>query len=335
MRWLVRIAVALTFITGACLAAFQFSPWPGALVIRTMMDRGGVAMDEALRKHLPKSWTSITNEQYDPSDPDAFLDVHLPASSKPGDRLPVIVWIHGGAFISGDKSQIANYAKIIAHEGYAVAGVNYSLGPAANYPKPVLQVQAALKFLQDNAQRLRLDMSHVILAGDSAGAQLAAQTAAIIASPDYAKATGIVPAIARGQLRAAILHCGIYDARLIRTDGAFGFFMRTVGWSYFGSKDFLGNPAIPQFSVVDHVTKDFPPVFISGGNADPLLPHSLAMADALAAKGVRVEKLFFPQDHAPPLQHEYQFNLDSEAGRLALQRSLGFLREIAQPGPAK
>ncbi len=331
MRWLVRIAVALSVLAITLLAAYQISPWPGAIVIRTMMDRGGVAMNDALRKHVPASLTTIAGEQYDPADPDAFLDVHLPGSSKAGDRLPVIVWIHGGAFISGDKSQIANYASIVADQGYAVVALNYSLGPGANYPKPVRQVQAALKFIVENAQRLRLDMTHVVLAGDSAGAQLAAQTVAIVSSPDYAALTGIIPAITRQQLRGAILHCGIYDAKLIRTDGPFGFFMRAVGWSYFGKKDFLSSPAIPQFSVIEHVTRDFPPVFISGGNADPLLPHSLAMADALAAKGVKVERLFFPKDYTPQLQHEYQFDLESEAGRLALKQSLDFLRAISLP----
>jgi acetyl esterase len=42
-----------------------------------------------------------------------------------------------------------------------------------------------------------------------------------------------------------------------------------------------------------------------------------------------VDALFFPQDYAPPLPHEYQFDLDTEAGRLALERSVGFLSALA------
>jgi hypothetical protein len=46
---------------------------------------------------------------------------------------------------------------------------------------------------------------------------------------------------------------------------------------------------------------------------------------------VRLERLFFAGDHQPPLPHEYQFNLDNEAGRLALARSVAFLaRQIRQ-----
>jgi len=60
------------------------------------------------------------------------------------------------------------------------------------------------------------------------------------------------------------------------------------------------------------------------------LPQSIALADRLASRGVRVERLFFA-DYKPSLPHEYQFNLDNEAGRLALERSVAFLaRQIRQ-----
>lgn len=73
------------------------------------------------------------------------------------------------------------------------------------------------------------------------------------------------------------------------------------------------------------MTADFPPAFISAGNADPLLRHSTALAETLASHGVSVDSLFFPSDYAPGLPHEYQFNLDTDAGRLALDRSGAFL----------
>jgi acetyl esterase/lipase len=102
-----------------------------------------------------------------------------------------------------------------------------------------------------------------------------------------------------------------------------------VLWSYSGGKDFSTNPRFATASVVNYVTAAFPPTFISAGNADRLLPQSLAFADALAARGVRVERLFFPKDHAPPLPHEYQFNLDNDDGKRALERSVTFLAELS------
>ena len=102
-------------------------------------------------------------------------------------------------------------------------------------------------------------------------------------------------------------------------------------WAFSGSKDFKDNPRFAAAWVLNHVTAEFPPAFISAGNGDPLLPQSIALADKLASRGVRVESLFFASDHRPALPHEYQFNLDNEAGRLALARSVAFLaRQIRQ-----
>ena len=99
-------------------------------------------------------------------------------------------------------------------------------------------------------------------------------------------------------------------------------------WSYSGSRDYATNQGFALASILHYVTPKFPPTFISAGNGDPLLPHSVAMADALAKEGVRVDRLFFAQEHTPTLPHEYQFNLDTDAGQLALARSLGFLSSI-------
>jgi acetyl esterase len=186
-------------------------------------------------------------------------------------------------------------------------------------------VNAALAFLVKNAARYHIDPARIVLAGDSAGAQLAAQTANIVSVPAYAKAVGILPALERRQLAGVILHCGVYNAKLLKVEGSLAGFLQSVGWSYFGAKDFLKHPKAAEFSVIDHVTSDYPPVFISAGNADPLLAHSLAMAEAISAKSVLVDRLFYPKDDKPPLGHEYQFNLDTDAGMLALERALKFL----------
>lgn len=321
---LLWILAAVAVLGAAFYVAFQISPWPSALFYRYLMDRAGVAT--ALERHVPPGVSSKLNERYDPADLDALLDIHYPSTiENSGKALTTIVWIHGGGWLSGSKDQIANYAKILAANGYTVVGVNYSLAPGAHYPVPVRQVNAALAFLVKNADRFHIDPSRIVLAGDSAGAQLAAQTANIIGIPAYAKTVGIVPAIERAQLIGAILYCGLYDPRLVRLEGPFAGFMQAVGWSYFGTKDFLSLPKIAEFSVIGHVSADFPPLFISAGNDDPLLDNSLAMAAAVAAKGVPVDRLFFPSDYKPPLPHEYQFNLDNDAGKLTLKRSLEFL----------
>lgn len=309
--------------------AFQLSPWPSVLLIRRAFDEGAIAASAALQKHVPSGVREWRDLAYDPADPDGRLDLYAPAGAD--GPLTTIVWIHGGGFISGDKQDLANYARVLAGQGFAVASVQYTLAPEAKYPTPVRQANRALAYLASAPDGLPVDPARLVLAGDSAGAQVAAQLSAAIAAPAYARAIGFEPALPPGGLAGALLYCGPYDAALVGGEGPFAGFMRTVFWAYFGLRDVGGDPQVAQFSVPAHVTPDFPPTFISVGNADPLALHSVALAEALEAQGVPVTRLFFPDDYTPALGHEYQFNLDGEAGQRALRESIAFLRGL----PAK
>lgn len=327
-KLLLRTLVVLAVLAAVGTIASQVSPWPSALLIRFAFDRGGDAAAAALEKHVPSGIKAQLNLQYDTTDSDAFLDVFYPADIEGTDRtLLTVVWVHGGGWISGSKDQIANYARILAGKGFTVVGVDYSIAPGAKYPTPLRQVNAALGYLQANAAKLHIDPARIVFAGDSAGAHIVAQMANIISAPAYAQAVGIAPSIARSQLLAVLLHCGPYKIR--EGEGIeLGDFSRVLLWSYGGRKEIGDDPSLATLSVIDYLTKDFPPVFISAGNDDPLLPHSLAMAAALTKLGVRMDSLFYAADYEPPLPHEYQFNLDTEAGRLALERSVAFLNDL-------
>ena len=64
-------------------------------------------------------------------------------------------------------------------------------------------------------------------------------------------------------------------------------------------------------STIDFVTADFPPTFIGGGNGDGLTwLQGVPMSQRLRQEGVDVTTLFWPAEHTPALQHEYQFHLD-------------------------
>lgn len=331
LRWLGGlVALGLALALGLW-AAFQLSPWPSVWLVRQAFDAGARDASAALEKHVPGGLREWKDLAYDPGDPDGLLDVYAPAGTDA--PLATVVWIHGGGFISGDKSDVANYARVLAGQGFAVASVQYTIAPEARYPTPLLQANRAIGFLARGGHGLPVDPTRLVLAGDSAGAQLAAQLAAAYADPAYAADIGFEPALPPGALAGALLYCGPYDASLVGGEGAFAGFMRTVFWSYFGQRDMGDDPRLAQFSVPRHVSPAFPPTFISVGNDDPLAAHSVALADALQAQGVPVTRLFFPDDYQPALGHEYQFNLDGEAGQRALRESVDFLRSLP-PGKA-
>lgn len=331
----VRLLVVIGIIGAGIWVAFQLSPWPSVLAIRWVFDRGAAEASDALRKHLPAGVTEQRGLRYDAGDPDAWMDVYFPPQVQGStQRLTTVVWVHGGGFVSGRREDIANYLHILAARGFVVVNVDYSIAPGATWPTPTRQLNAALGYLQQHAGALNIDTSRIVLAGDSAGAQIAAETANAITSPAHAQRVGVSPSLQPGQVAGVLLFCGPYDTELVQWESPFAGFMRTVLWAYTGRKDFREDPRLDTFSVVRHVTPAFPPAFISAGNADPLEPHSRALADALRAQGVRVDALFFPKDYAPALAHEYQFNLDNEAGQQAMDRSVAFLDGLGR-GAAK
>jgi acetyl esterase len=319
LRWMLWSSVLLAI---GVYTLIQVSPWPTVLWLRLNWDRGGREMNSALQKYVPAGVVDRLNLHYDMDDDGARLDVFYPSATEGTDRIqPTIVWVHGGSWISGSKNHIANYLRILAARGFTTVGVDYTLAPAATYPNPVRQVNAALGFLSRNGVSLHVDRSRLFLAGDSAGAQIAAQLANVISSPSYAADVGIIPSVERWQLKGVVFHCGAYEAKLAR------FRRKGVMWAYFGTQDFMSDPRFSQYSVARHVTSEFPPMFISAGNEDEFAPQSYLFADNVAAQGVMVDRLFFSQTYTPKVWHQFQFSLDTEAGRLALERSIGFISE--------
>jgi acetyl esterase len=329
-RALVVPLILLTILSVAAFAAFKCSPWPSVLLIRREFNRDGIDGNAALSKRVPPGIRTQAAIQYDANDPNALLDIYRPAALD-GHALPVVFWIHGGGYIAGSRTDISNYARILAADGYAVVAVDYPLAPENHYPVPIIALDRALAFLSANATQLQLNRDEFVLAGDSAGAQLAAQIALLISSPVYAKATGMHPGIQRTQLVGALLFCGPYDGRSIVSEASTSWYSRAFIGSYFGSL----NPPVSTldvFSVALHVTPDFPPSFISVGNADEMAPQSVALADALRHQGVHVETQFYPASHTPPLDHEYQFDLTLPEANETLKRAQAFLRSRVASG---
>src|SRR5437868_12917276 len=97
------------------------------------------------------------------------LDIHLPQGKA---RLPLIIWVHGGAWRSGSRNDMP-LGKLV-EGGYAVATVDYRLSTQARFPAQVHDIKAAIRFLRGHGGQWRLPTKKIVIAGDSAGAHLAA-----------------------------------------------------------------------------------------------------------------------------------------------------------------
>lgn len=101
------------------------------------------------------------------------LDIYLPNTGS--GPFPVIVSIHGGAFLMGDKAD-GQLTPMLAglDRGYAVVSINYRLSPEAKFPAQVNDVKAAIRFIRANAAEYNLDPGKIAAWGGSAGGYLAA-----------------------------------------------------------------------------------------------------------------------------------------------------------------
>ena len=317
-----RVGPAL--LSAAMRASLVVSPRPTVFFLRRAFAAGGAETARRLEPHVPDGVVGALDEPYG-DEPKMLLDVFRPAGA---DRaLPTVAWTHGGGWIGGSKEELHGWFALVASHGYAVVGPGYSLAPRRRYPTPTRQAMQALAYVQEHADRLGLDATRVVLAGDSAGAQIAAQVGALVTTPGYADAVGVTPTLEPDRLQGLVLACGPFDMSLFgegRTSTGHSI-VDAVGWAYSGRRRFVDDPHFATASVANHISPAYPPVLLTVGNADPLRPHSELLAERLQAAGVDAETLFFPPDHEPPLGHEYQFDLDGDAGRLFLERMLAFL----------
>lgn len=99
------------------------------------------------------------------------LDV---AFSKKGGQRPLLAWIHGGAFMGGDKAENHAIWADLMKRGYAVATINYRLSGDAKWPAQITDCKAAIRFLRAHAKDYNIAPGRIAVWGSSAGGHLAA-----------------------------------------------------------------------------------------------------------------------------------------------------------------
>ncbi len=102
------------------------------------------------------------------------FDIYLPAHA--GAYTPVIIWIHGGAWMKNDKyadmSYMKNTIRALIEKGYAIASIDYRHSTTAVFPAQIQDCNQAIEFIYNNAAKYKLDKDKLAVIGFSAGAHL-------------------------------------------------------------------------------------------------------------------------------------------------------------------
>lgn len=243
-----------------------------AYMFRWNAGRSDAKRDAAIP--LPTGVTQCRNISYGPHRKWNILDVYYPEGAT--DALPTIVSIHGGGYVYGTKEIYRRYGMDMAKRGFAFVNFNYRLAPRWKFPTPLQDTNAVMEWICRNAEQYHLDPSRIILLGDSAGAQLTSQYAAIFANPEYASLFPFsVPGIT---IRCLGLNCGMYDFNERAKSPRKG-----IQLDYIGTK--LPD-SDPRFAVLENIRENYPPAYIMTGYYDFLKPCAEPMYQFLTEKGI-------------------------------------------------
>jgi triacylglycerol lipase len=126
----------------------------------------------------------LANQRYcDEHGRAGLCDVYSPGSRPPSPGHPVVIVVHGGGWISGDKWTLEGYSRSLARAGFVAVTINYRLAPAHKFPSQLDDVRSALLWTKDHAERLSIDLERVGIFGYSAGGHLSALVAALADEP--------------------------------------------------------------------------------------------------------------------------------------------------------
>jgi len=199
------------------------------------------------------------------------LDIFQPDSQ---DLAPIVMMIHGGGFVGGDKRHIERSSRLFAQQGFLVFNINYRLAPEHAYPVAIQDCEDAFAWIKKNASQYRGDISRVCVGGASAGAYLAACLA-------INKQSGKQ----ESDFSAVLLLNGCFDVDMT--------YHSQFPQAKFLVKCFLQEKTHDketrhQASPLNFINEQYPKTFIGVGSKDSLLEQSHALRDKLQACKVSV-----------------------------------------------
>ncbi len=236
------------------------------------------------------------------------FDLYEPAT--PGDApSPILVFLHGGSFVAGDKAMYANVGYHFAKLGITSVIMTYRLAPEFTWPSGTLDLAAQIKWIRDNPERFQnADTSKIFLFGHSAGAQ---HVASYIFEEEYQ--------LENDGVTGAILASGsVYDTQILNGDADPQYY------DYFGRD----NKLYPVRSVLHKLEGRKVPVFVSYAeyDKDNFQYQASKMIDALYKRDIQLPMVKQVMDHNH-LSEVFHFNTGSS---LFAYDILMFMRSVSE-----
>jgi acetyl esterase/lipase len=219
------------------------------------------------------SGAAVTRDLAFGPDPRQRLDVYAP---KGEGAKPVLVFLYGGSWNSGDRGIYGFAGGAFASRGFVTVIPDYRLVPQHAYPAFLEDSALAVRWARDNARRFGGDPDRIVLVGHSAGAYNAAMVAL---DPRWLRAAGVPASAIKGWAGLA----GPYDFLPLDDDATIRTFSKVEN--------------LPSTQPINHVSRDDPPVLLVTGADDTTVApkHTLELARRLQDRGVTAETRVYPR----------------------------------------
>jgi acetyl esterase/lipase len=238
------------------------------------------------------------------------LDVYMPQK---GSKSPVVVWIHGGLWNFGDKSDVESKPEFFTSKGFIFISVNHRLSPEARFPDHARDIADALAWITKNIVHYSGDPSKIFLIGYASGAHLASFVGinSILLTD-----AGVSPAVIRG---VVLLDGTGLDIPALMTDAN----NKTRDWclSTFGTAPQDWADASPV-SYIKPGIKVPPFLIIYSGTKSPVEKEALSLSAKLTEAGFKSKTINYSKRSTLSLNKEF-----GKEGDAAAQDVLGFLYE--------
>lgn len=259
------------------------------------------------------SFTTISAIEYENAGGKPLLmDLRIPDDDGPH---PVILFLHSGAWISGDRT--GGPAIREAARGYAVASIDYRLAPQYTWPAPLEDCKAAVRWLRANAARYRLDPDRIAVFGASAGGHLAAMLATTSDRPEFEGLELGNPQFSSA-VKAVVDFYGPSDLLKMDEQKLPCYPGLSANASFMPPSLLMGCPIqqcrdkTATSNPINYIKPNDPPFLIMQGQLDCLVPwqQSKILYDALIANGVNASLVLLPNaQHADAQFNEPQYEL--------------------------
>ena len=232
-----------------------------------------------------------SNLSYNSAHKACQLDLFTPSLDGP---FPTLIMLHGGGWISGDKSTFHSEAEFFVEQGLACACVSYRLAPLNPFPAACDDVLNAVKFLRSYASDFNLDPNSLISFGNSAGGHLSCIAGLQRSFSDGSRAENV---------NAVVTICPITDVRnpdQTHFPISMSFLEQFMGSTYSASPS-----SYEAASPVTHISESAPPFLIFHGDKDDIVPveQSKSLYMHLCQVGVAAELQILPgEGHSFTLQ---------------------------------